>query len=236
MAKKKKEDQQRPRPLQEVEQENRDLFSQLTNKNSEYMVSLNRRLKDQNVPRDRRVRTFNDMLKEIIDLQEDSITARRHYGTVTECADMIISGKVLGLEDSEEEISPRWMIYLDGALMLGGIFAAIYGLGQLTQKGAETAPFGLTQVIGNYLFGGLAMMILSHYMPKKGTTKGLGKYILMSILVMFSWVFVVNLLLAFLPPVLNPVLPAPMLIAIGIGSIILKMYLKNKWNIQGTIF
>lgn len=220
--------------LKQIEQENKELFQQLTNKNSEYMVSLNRRLKEMDVAKSVREYHLYEMMKEIIPLQDEAITARRHFGTVTDRAELIVGGKVSQAE--EEEPSPRWMIYLDGALLLGGIFAVIYGIGQMSGQDDPDKAFGLAQIIGNYLFGGWAMLTLTQYMPKQGQTKGLGKYILMSILVMFTWVFVVNLMLAFLPPVINPKVPAPALIIVGLGSIALKMYLKKKWNIQGTMF
>lgn len=221
--------------IQVIERENDELFKELTNKNAEYMVSLNRRLKELGVAKSRRVTAYNEMLKELIELQADAVTARRHFGTVTECAEMIVGGKTLS-GDEEEVISPRWMRYLDGALLLGGLFATIYGIGQMSQTANQSQPFGLAQVIGNYIFGGLAMMVLTQYMPKKGQTKGIGKYMFMSIIVMFTWVFVVNLLMAFMPKVLNPIVPGPVLIVIGLSSIALKMYLKKKWDIKGTMF
>lgn len=59
--------------------------------------------------------------------QAESITARRHYGTVSERAEMIAEQKV-NLH-KEEETSPKWLVYLTEHYF-GGLFAAINGIGR----------------------------------------------------------------------------------------------------------
>lgn len=91
MAKKKDTVEQEPQvTVADKKKENDALFEQLTNKNKDYMVKLNRKLEDSNMPEDNKILVFNDMLKNIVAEQPNHITARKLYGTVTDQARFLI--------------------------------------------------------------------------------------------------------------------------------------------------
>ena len=217
--------------LEETKQHNKELHQQLTNKNQDYMFQLDNRLNELDYNSIKKAYVFNDMYQEIITAQKSSIPAKRIYGTVTEQADNIL-GKNVDVPEEEQEKSPRWMLYMDGALLMGGIFGIVNGIA--AWRTADT-QVGIFQVLMNFLIGGLAVLVLTRYAPKPGQTKGLLKYILATMGVMFFWVLIV-LAFGVIPDVLNPILPGPWIIAIGVVAFIARFYLKRKLDIRGTLF
>jgi len=218
--------------LEETQKENEELYEKLTNKNQDYMFQLNSRLEELEYDPVKKTYIFNDMLHEMITAQESSIPGKRIYGTVTEQADNIL-GKDVEIPEAEKEKSPLWMRYMDGALLLGGLFSIVNGIGAL-QEGGE--PVGIFQILLNFLFGGLAVLALTKYAPKPGETKGMFKYIAATIGVMFAWVFALTGALLIIPDVINPIIPGGVVIGIGAVSLVAKWYLKRKLGIEGTLF
>ena len=222
--------------LETIEKENEKLFLQLTNKNQDYFVQLDRRLDKLTFDPKQKTIILNQMFLETIDFQEDAITARRRYGTVTEQVD-----KIMGLDpqflEGEVEDSPTWMIYMDGALLLGGMFSIINGFGawRSLTTGSATS-LSLVQLIMNFALGGLVALALNKYKPKPGTTEGMLKYTAVTIVSIFSFVLLMGLAQFLVPSVINPQLPPLMVMAIGVIGLLLKWYLKKELNIKGTLF
>lgn len=218
--------------LEKTKKDNDKLYAQLTNKNQDYMFQLNSRLDELDYEPVKKEYVFNEMLQEIIKAQESSIPARKIYGTVTDQADNIL-GKNVDVPEEEQEKSPTWMLYMDGALLMGGLFGIVNGISAWQ---ATESPVGLLQIIMNFLIGGLAVLVLTKYAPKQGQSKGLLKYIAATIGVMFFWVIVITFVLALIPPILNPVIPGPVIVGIAVVALLARWYLKKKLDIQGTIF
>lgn len=229
---KNKEDREKTKSLDETKKENDKLYTQLTNKNQDYIFQLNSRLDELDYDPVKKEYVFNDMLHEILAAQKESIQARKIYGTVTEQADNIL-GKNVDLPEEEQEKSPTWMLYMDGALLMGGLFGLVNGI---SAWNSADNPVGLFQVIMNFLIGGLAVLVLTKYAPKQGQTKGLLKYIIATIGVMFFWVLTLTVVLAAIPSVLNPSLPGPVIVGISVVALLARWYLKRKLDIQGTLF
>lgn len=226
------EEVEETKSLDEIQKENDQLYTQLTNKNQDYIFQLNGRLDEMGYDPTKKEYVFNEMLHEMISAQEESIPAKRIYGTVTEQADNIM-GKDVDLPEEEQDKSPTWMLYMDGALLMGGLFGLVNGIATWT---TPSEAVGLLQIIMNFLIGGLAVLVLTKYAPKQGQTKGLFKYILATIGIMFFWVIVITFVLALIPPLLNPAIPGPAIIAIAVIALLARWYLKRKLDIQGTIF
>ncbi|SFC65941.1 Uncharacterized membrane-anchored protein [Alkalibacterium subtropicum] len=214
------------------EKENAALFDQLTNKNQEYMIKLNRRLDDANMSGERKTIIFNDMLKKIVAEQANHVTARSLYGTVTDQARYLIEGKQ-GVVEQPEERSESWKLWLDGALLLGGMFAVITGISYFT--GNEGAGLGLLTLILNFILGGFAVMIITKYAPRPGVKGGFLKYVLATTLTMVVWIMLMAFGTALIPAALNPVIPGPYTLAIGLVAFLAKWYLKKKLDIKGTL-
>lgn len=216
--------------LQKAEEENKELYPKLTKKNRDYMFQLDRRLDELNYDHAKKVIVINQMLNEIVQFQEDAITARRMYGTVTERADKILG---LDVQTKEEEKSPTWMLYVDGALLLGGLFGLVNGISAWREPEINVT---LLQLVMNFLLGGLAVLTLTKYRPEPGKTKGMFKYILATVGVMLVWVFWMSVVQLIAPVALNPVVPPFLVMGIGIAGILARWYFKRKYDIQGTLF
>ena len=67
----------------DLEQENKELYAQLTNKNRDYFFQLDSRLEELSYDSEAKIVIINHMLQETVEFQADAITARKMYGTVT---------------------------------------------------------------------------------------------------------------------------------------------------------
>ncbi|MGO1747177.1 DUF1129 domain-containing protein [Alkalibacterium gilvum] len=233
MARKDKSNEQESQIDYEAkETENTELFDQLTNKNQEYMIKLNRRLDEANVSEERKTNIFNDMLKNILSEQANHNTARNIYGTVTDQASYLINGTSGAVEEPVER-SATWKLWLDGALLLGGMFSVITGISYFT--GNSEAGLGVTSLLLNFLLGGFAVMIITKYAPKPGVKGGFLKYILATTLTMIAWIMLMAFSTKLIPPVINPLIPGSYTLVIGVIAFAAKWYLKKKLDIKGTL-
>ena len=233
MPKKKNTVEQEPEvTLEDKKRENDALFDQLTNKNREYMMTLNRKLDDAGFPEDNKTLVFNDMLKNIVSQQTNHLTARKLYGTATDQARYLTESDHADMTGPVER-SELWKIYLDGALLLGGMFAVITGISYLV--GNQEAGLGLITMILNFLLGGLAVMVITKYAPQPGVKGGFIKYIVATTITMLTWIILMAFGTAMLPQALNPMIPGSITLVIGVVAFAAKWYLKKKLNIQGTL-
>ena len=222
--------------IEKMRKENEELFLKLTNKNQDYFVQLDRKLDDLSYDSKEKIVVLNQMFLETVEFQEDAITARRMYGTVTEKAHNLVESDAPLVEGSDE-ISPSWMIYMDGALLFGGMLSLINGFGSLLNIGADpTASLTLVQLIMNFALGGLVAMALNKYKPQPGKTKGMLKYTGVTVASILGFVLIITLAQVIVPPILNPQIPPFMIIAIGVIGLLLKWYLKKELDIKGTLF
>ena len=214
MPKKKNTVEQEPEvTLEDKKRENDALFDQLTNKNREYMLTLNRKLDDAGFPEDNKTLVFNDMLKNIVSQQENHLTARKLYGTATDQARYLTESDHADMTGPIER-SELWKIYLDGALLLGGMFAVITGISYLV--GNQEAGLGLITMILNFLLGGLAVMVITKYAPQPGVKGGFIKYIVATTITMLTWIILMAFGTAMLPQALNPMIPGSITLVIGV--------------------
>ncbi|GEN50131.1 DUF1129 domain-containing protein [Alkalibacterium pelagium] len=233
MPKKKDTVEQEPEvTLEDKKRENDALFDQLTNKNREYMMTLNRKLDDAGFPEDNKTLVFNEMLKNIVSQQANHLTARKLYGTATDQARYLTESDHADMTGPVER-SESWKIYLDGALLLGGMFAVITGISYLV--GNQEAGLGLITMILNFLLGGLAVMVITKYAPQPGVKGGFIKYIVATTITMITWIVLMAFGTAMLPQALNPMIPGSITLVIGVVAFAAKWYLKKKLNIQGTL-
>ena len=230
MAKDTKKEQ--TKTVAELKAENNALHQQLTNKNRYYMFQLNSRLDELDYDEAKKIYVFNTMYQEIIAAQESSLTARRMYGTVSEQVDNILGNKVAVDEDNTERSSDK-LIYLDGALLMGGLFNILYGFSAFRAEEAGM-QIGLVQVLLNFFLGGLAVMLLTRFVPKAGETKGLLKYALATLVIVVGWVMLTTAIIIILEPI-DVGLPGLLVMVIGGLSLLAKWYFKKKLGIRGTI-
>ena len=222
--------------LEQTKNENSVLWSELTKRNEQYMIGLDRALTQANYDEESKHTLYNKMMKELVTNQKSGTTARQLYGTVSECAENVLQRQEATVSS---ERSPDWLIALDGGLLLGAIFALISGTSLLT-AGENTQPgMGIISLILNFIAGGLSMLIVSKYQPDVNAPKGKKgyfKYIEVLILSMVFWMLAMTATMVLVPPAINISLPATAYLIIGALSFALRVYLKKKFNITGGVF
>lgn len=215
------------------------LFEQLTKKNQQYLMAVEKNLLQDNIHRTQLAAVFSEIAATLRQGQKTGQTAKHLYGTPTECADTIRQ-QHFPTEAEVDNITPSkpWQIGLDGALLLGSVYTFMMGFSLLNQQEGTTLGVGFVTLLVNYLVAGVAMYFISSNIPNpqapKGK-KGYGRYFGVSTLAMMAWVFSVSLA-AMLPSWLNPLLPAGVLIVIGSMTILLRFYFKRRYNIRSGIF
>lgn len=222
--------------LEQTKNENSVLWSELTKRNEQYMIGLDRALTQANYNEESKHTLYNKMMKELVANQKSGTTARQLYGTVSECAENVLQRQEATVSS---ERSPDWLIALDGGLLLGAIFALISGTSLLT-AGENTQPgMGIVSLILNFIAGGLSMLIVSKYQPDVNAPKGKKgyfKYIGVLILSMVFWMLAMTATMVLVPPAINISLPATAYLIIGALSFALRVYLKKKFSITGGVF
>ena len=229
--KQKEQPEEHTKSIEEIEEENQQLYQELTNKNKDYMFQLNSRLEELDYNENWKILIFNDMLQEIITAQATHIPARKIYGTVSDQVDNIVGKKVR--PGQEDEKSPTWQIFTDGALLMGGLFGIIFGVSSWNNP---ENSIGLLQYLMNFVLGGVSIIVLSKYMPEPGQTKGFLKYMGATVVVVLFWVFFLAVVLTALPNVLNPALPAVVVIGLSAISLLGRWFFKRKYNVKGSFF
>ncbi|MGF3066435.1 DUF1129 domain-containing protein [Facklamia sp. P12945] len=212
---------------------------QLTKRNLKFMLDIDRYLKEEQISQANCQVVYLEMVDTLLEGQKDGHTAKHIYGTPSETSQIIISKAVK--EHEEKEKSPDWQIAVDGGLMLGAIFTLITGVFGLSGSSnvQENFYMGILTVILNYAIGGYAMMRTAKVLPDldapKGQ-KGYGRYFMASTIAMMAWIGLIMLSQAFIPPVINPILPPMGYIILGVITLVLRYYLKRKWKIVGGLF
>lgn len=221
--------------LEQQKLENAELVRQLTKRNEQYMLNLDKILTQAHFDEERKTQIFHQMMQEMVASQKAGRTARQMYGTVSECAENLLQK---GEEDTPPKRSADWLIWLDGGLLIGSIFALISGVSMLTNMEQGAAGTGVLSLIVNFAVGGLAMMVISKYMPNPNAPKGqrgYGKYILATIAAMLLWMLIMTLA-ATIPANINPSLPPVAYIVVGVAGLLGKTFLKRKYRITGGLF
>lgn len=219
--------------FEEIKSNNQLLRNQLTKKNEQYMLQLDRSLVAANFNEEQREQLYHEMLTELVAKQKTGLTARQIYGTVTERVSEILNEKV----NKHQTKSPDWHIALDGGLLMGGLFSLMSGVTMYLNP-SQTASMGLITLLLNFIVGGLVLLLLSKFAPDfskpKGET-GYWKYLGVSLVSLVVWLVLVMAFQTLLPNSINISMPFIVYILIGTIAIGLKWYLKKILGIKGTI-
>lgn len=214
------------------------IFDRLTKKNQQYLLSVAKQLEADNLDTSASSAVFTEIAETLIQGQKTGQTAKHLYGTPTECAN-IIRDQHFPKEVKKEDVpsAPKY-IALDGSLLLGSIYTLMTGVSMMNTR-IENVGVGLLTLIVNYIVAGFAMLLIARNLPNPDAPKGekgYFRYFGMATLAMLSWVAAVSLTTAFIPPVINPLLPASALIIIGGITLVARFYIKKRFNIKGGVF
>lgn len=217
-----------------------DDFDQLTKKNQQFMISLDRHIHDE-FNHQVRGQLYEEIVDTLIAGQAHSQTAKQIYGTPTELAQTIRDQELGPLEEEDQEVSSDLLLAIDGSLFLGSLFTFVTGMSMVLSKNPadQDSYMGVLTMILNYLVAGLAMLLTAKNLPKPDAPKGqkgYGKYFFISVVSMALWFLVVSFSVVILPRVINPILPAIVYMIIGASTFALRFYLRRKYNIKGGVF
>lgn len=222
--------------LEQLKEENQVLWGELTKRNEQYMINLDRTLTQANYDEEHKHDIYNKMMTELVANQKAGTTARQLYGTVSECAENLLQRNS---DNVIPERSPNWLLAVDGGLLLGAIFALISGVSLLTAGENAQEGMGIVSLILNFVAGGLSMLVISKYQPNPNAPKGqrgFGKYIAVTTIAMLFWMLAMTATMAWVPANINISLSAPTYLIIGGLAFALKYYLKKKFTITGGLF
>jgi uncharacterized membrane-anchored protein len=228
--------------LQKMNAENQDLTTRLTNKNSQYMFDVAKRMEEAKLPEATKVEAMNDLLKKL-DAAPKGMTARQLFGTVTETADKIIGG---GVEEKakEEEIGDRitnpFVMIADNFLLLLCLLGVLSGVFSMFTKGNQT-QYGIVTLIVMSLIGAVVFYLMYFFVYRferpgadKSKKPGMVKIGLIMVVAIVVWMTLLTLTML-LPVSLNPVIGAVPLIIIGAVAFLLRFAIRKKWKIQSSM-
>lgn len=210
--------------------ENVELYKQLNKRNQQYLYDFDKALQEKNIAMEKSQSVKFEMMNTLIKAQKKGITAKQIYGTVSQQVTHVIAGP----KEDLSKPSSDFHLFVDGGLMLGSVFMIISGI-------TPQQRLGIVALLLNFLFAGLAMLIITKSSPKYlGTTdiknkKFLIRYVGTTILGMAIWM-VGMIVIQFLPEVINPVFDGTIYVVLGLAALALRFYIKKVWNIRGTMF
>lgn len=224
-----------PEVIRQYVAQNRELETQLTKRNQQYIFDLKKALKAANLSEEELALVMHEMLPVLVREQKSGVTARQLFGTVSERTDAIINQPT----EEEQTNNTPVMIWLDNFLLLLGLFGLFIGLVAQFSKG-QPQPYGVLTLLATTVVGGWAFYLMHKYiyqyqMPgadKSKRPKG-GKVALILIGVFVLW-FVAILGSGLIPTTINIILPPVVMIIIGVIALAVRFYVKKKFNIEST--
>ena len=222
--------------LQQKVAQNRELMPQLTKKNDQFIFDLNKALEGSDISEEKKVLAMNDMLTQLIEGQKTGVTAKQLYGTPTEAIEAIVN---------RPEPMPEMSfgkIMLDNFLMLFTFLTVITSLLALFSKAGTGTTQGITSLVLGGISGAFSFYLIYRYIyvfdePGADQTKRPGAFKTGGIMaVSFLPWFLIMGVSAFLPASLNPVLDPMVTLAFGGIAFGLRYWLKQKYQLQGTMF
>lgn len=216
-----------------------DVFDQLTKKNQQFLISLDRQLHDE-LHYQVQEKAYKEIAETLLEGQDQSQTAKQIYGTPTELAKVIREQGLHPENHDTPERSSDLLLGIDGGLFLGSLFTLVTGT-TMMMRNAEVngALVGILSIIINYILAGFSMLATAKNLPNphapKGK-KGYAKYFIISVLSMFAWFILVSMSSVMLPRVINPVLPGYIYLLIGAATLAYRYYFKRRYQVKGGVF
>ncbi|MGH2110697.1 DUF1129 domain-containing protein [Aerococcus urinaeequi] len=223
---------------QRIKDEREGLYAGLTKRNQEFMIKFMNEINALGYDGDIDLKE-NQMLHTLIEEQDKGVTAKQLYGTPTTYAQELHQNPNDGNGAVQAGDNPFWHYWVEGGLLIGGVFAGISGLTLLIgSENASSGPAGLFTLILNFIIGGLAMAVLTTNQPdmsKPKKERGTMRYILISVAVLLAWILLISLT-EFLPAGINPELPLFAYLALAVLGLAARWWFKREFKVQNTLF
>ncbi|MGO2082703.1 DUF1129 domain-containing protein [Vagococcus sp.] len=223
--------------LEQKKVENKQLKSELTKKNDQFMFDLKKVLTEYQVSEDKQVIALNKMLHSLVDGQKTGTTAKQIYGTPTEAAKEIAEAP-----DKLPESSFA-ILWLDNSLVLFTFLTVVTSLFSMMSKNKEAAlTQGITSLLVGAISGGLSFYFINKYVyvynlpgadqsKKPSFLKSTG----IMALCFIPWLFFFSMA-QLLPATVNPSLDSVITLILGAIAFGGHYLLKKKFDLQGSLF
>lgn len=202
-------------------------FSDLTKRNAEYMIKLNKALDDLGLDPEKKATALEDVYEELKVKQKQGFTASKLYGPVNKKADDIINGP----KRLKEQQPPKfWEMALDNGLLMFALFCVMYGFMGLFSK-TTSADAGWITLFSTAIVAGLGLAGFYKFMGDPKAKHRIWRGILAFVGLMVLWLLAFSLIVK-IPKELNrPFTPTVDFIfaAAGFG---IRYVLKKKLNIR----
>ncbi|RCW16568.1 hypothetical protein CAC02_07910 [Streptococcus gallolyticus] len=212
-------------------------LTNLTKKNQEFIhIATNQLIQDGKSDADIKA-ILEEALPTIVENQKKGVTARALFGAPTVwAASFTEKASDKKTEQTAKNDNP-WLMWLDTSFLFIGVVALLNAVLGLFNSAAASS--GLLSLLALGFGGGAAMyttyhFVYRHYGKPKSERPGWAKTILVLVLAMLGWVLLYGAT-AFLPAVINPQLPAILMLIIGAATLLGRYFLQKKYNIQSAM-
>ena len=210
---------------------------QLSKKNQEFIRIAKHQLLENGKTEEEAESLIQEILPAIHENQGKGIPARTLFGAPTVWANSFSEKERYEKEHPKLNDAPSLMI-LDSFLFIFGVFAAISAFMNLVAP--HRTGYGLITLILGSLTGALLLYLMYYffYQYMDGTKDrserpSLWKSMPILVGVMFLWVIVLSFT-SLLPQILNPTIPDVFAIVLGALALVLRFYLKKRFNIKSS--
>jgi uncharacterized membrane-anchored protein len=211
----------------------------LTKRNEDFMFQLNKHLDAAGMAGgDKRI-ALEEVVEELKAGQKTGQTAKQLFGTASAKAATIASPKRRGASNTND--AGYWANALDTALMFFAMFSAVFGIFLLTSKEAVKAgastPYGILSLILTAATGGLVFASIQSLLSPRSEEdkKPLWYRIVGTLLAVIVWM-ALYMLFAFIPSVINPILPAIAYLVLAVAGFAGFIYERRITGISGGMF
>lgn len=219
--------------IQQVEVTMRDgEYAGLTKKNEDYMFRLNKLLDESNFDVEQKQAVLEKTYQELKEKQRQGITAVKLYGTVTEYAQEIISGRKKGEQPPREPVK-FWKLAVDNMLIIFMMFCILYGvLGFFDEK--NTQNNGWLTLLSTSVIVGLGLAFFYKMMDPEKMKEAKNKWLRglsITLIMVVVWLLAFGLI-AFIPQSINYQLNPFIYAILAVVAFFVRNYLKKKYNFQ----
>ncbi len=221
--------------LQQKVAQNRELMTQLTKKNDQFIFDINKVLETSSLTEEKKVRELNTMLTALVEGQKTGMTAKQLYGTPTDAADAIVNAP----EPMPEMTFGK--IMLDNFLLLLTILSVMVSIFAMFSKTGQQSQ-GITAIVLGAASGAFSFYLIYRYVyvydlpgADKSKRPGFLKTSGIMVLSFIPW-FLVFALASLLPASVNPVLDPMLTISFGALAFAFRYWLKKKFKFESVMF
>lgn len=214
-------------------------LTHLTKKNQEFVHIATKQL-IQDGKSDQEIKEILEtILPTIIENQQKGVTARASLGAPTTWAKTFSETNSTKNNDGKTEKNDNpWLMWLDTSLLFVGVVALLNAVMGFFNAGSKNP--GILSLLALGFGGGAAMYAMYHFVyrqsakPKAERSNWI-KTIIILALAMLGWVLLSTATSMFLPPIINPQLPAIAMLIIGAIALIVRYLLQKKYNILNAM-